>query len=126
MKPRYFISYSKVDRLVVVHPDNKSAGSNVHEIGEFRVEPNADFEDYQADLEEAIRRALGRVGESDPSTFNIRIHDMKTGEITKIDAENDPPAPLPQEDQVPVSEETTAAEAELEESTQVHGSDEEE
>lgn len=115
MQPRYLISYNKTEYAVSVHPDNKSGGSNFHEIGEFRPELDADFEEYEAELSEAVRQALGTVGEDDPTIFSLRVHDIKTGEISNQPATNDPPAPLPMEDQVPVSEDTTAAEAMLKE-----------
>jgi hypothetical protein len=112
---RYHISYNKIQRAVRVLPDHKSAGPNFFVIGEYNIkDPSLDFEEYEADLGEKIRAALGTVGETDVSQFSIKVHDIKSGETIEVQPDPNEEEEVPTldpRDETPVSEDITAAEA---------------
>ena len=111
---RYNISYNKNTKDIVVLPDNLSAGSNYFTIGHYRIEnPNADVEEYKDELTEAILDGARSVGIADLGPYRVRVTDFKTGEqqTVKDRDEESNQEPLPQSEQVPVTEDVTAAEA---------------
>lgn len=123
---RYNISYNKNTKDIVVLPDNLSAGSNYFAIGNFSIEnPNQDVQEYKDELTTTIMDAIRSVGIADIGPYRVRITDYKTGEEQTVKERDDElhTEQVPLKDQVPVTEETTAAEAAYQEQQKVQGQD---
>lgn len=113
---RYEIAYDKTKQTVIVYPQWRGTRPNYHVIGEYTPDnPQADFDEYRGDLGEAVRDALKRVGELDPYPFKIIVTPLNGDDEFVAKEWGGPLARVPVEDQVPVSENKTVAEARKEE-----------
>lgn len=109
---KYEIAYDKTKQLVLCYPQWRGTRPNAHVIGEYTPEnAQAELDEYQSDMGEAVRDALARVGELDVDAWEIRVTPLNGDKEFVAKEISGPLKRVPVEDQVPVTEGTTAGAA---------------